>query len=169
LLAHLHPTIPFPLFASIPKTFPSPFPHRNLPPNPPNPKNIRTTAAPKNRLPFKNLQFSAENPIAIQSQDSYTQMLPMTDGPQPELAQMPESPHLSTRLLLLCFGIGFFTLLSAALLPNGTRIPRAALGILGIALISPILCLFFKVYHAMVPHVFRSRMSIESALCAEEA
>jgi hypothetical protein len=91
-----------------------------------------------------------------------------TDAEFPKDAtQLSDSPHIQIRLVFFSLFAGFLCLGLTIVLPRGMPFPKTIFGILGSALISPIMCLFFKVYHAIVPQVFRPSPSRRTSMGRE--
>jgi hypothetical protein len=71
-------------------------------------------------------------------------------------------------MLLFSIGACLLSFAAALILPSDWRTPKAVLGLAGSALGVPILCLFFRIYHATVPMVFQSRAPDSASVEADE-
>jgi hypothetical protein len=105
-------------------------------------------------FPFSRFLVTFSNPTfnSIFSMDDLP--IAFTDDPDPE--PPTPRPQRTVSLALVTFSVlsGFLLLLLAPKLPSGWSVPRTICNFAGCLLASPILLLFFRAYHEVVPKIF---------------
>jgi protein-S-isoprenylcysteine O-methyltransferase Ste14 len=77
------------------------------------------------------------------------------DDPEPERPAPPSPPPVvPLSVLLTSVAVGFSLLLIGAKFPLSWSIPRTIFNFFGCLLASPVLWLFFRAYHEVVPAIF---------------